>query len=96
MPFNPNEYRREYNKSRYEQITLRLLKGERDRIQQAATEAGKTLNRFIYDTLLSVIDGQAPAQKQAKIEPPSMVYLRSLQNRQEEEEEEYLPLPWEE
>ena len=41
MPFNPNEYRREYNKSRYEQITLRLLKGGAGQNTAGSNGSGK-------------------------------------------------------
>ncbi len=38
-----------YNRKTYERVELRVKKGQRELIQQAAKNAGKSLNRYILD-----------------------------------------------
>lgn len=47
MPFNPTTYKTEYNRQAYDQITLRVPKGDRERIAQIAAERGLSVNEYI-------------------------------------------------
>jgi predicted DNA binding CopG/RHH family protein len=47
MPFDPTAYKTEYNRQAYDQITLRVPKGERERIAQTAAERGLSVNEYI-------------------------------------------------
>mgnify|MGYP000851994450 FL=1 len=38
-----------YNQKTYERLELRVKKGQRKEIQEAARKAGKSVNRFILD-----------------------------------------------
>ncbi len=38
-----------YNRKTYERVELRVKKGQREIIRQAAERSGKSLNRFILD-----------------------------------------------
>lgn len=38
-----------YNRKTYERVELRVKKGQREIIRQAAARSGKSLNRFILD-----------------------------------------------
>ncbi len=38
-----------YNRKTYERVELRVKKGQREIIRQAAKRSGKSLNRFILD-----------------------------------------------
>lgn len=41
-----------YESENYDKILLRVPKGERETIQNAADKAGKSMNRFILDAVL--------------------------------------------
>jgi len=47
MPFDSTAYKTEYNRQAYDQITLRVPKGERERIAQTAAERGLSVNEYI-------------------------------------------------
>lgn len=47
MPFNPTAYKNEYNRQAYDQIILRVPKGQRERIAQIAAERGMSTNQYI-------------------------------------------------
>lgn len=51
MPFNATQYHSAYVREKYDTITLRLPKGEKQKWQEAATKAGKSLNAFIIDSV---------------------------------------------
>lgn len=40
-----------YNQKTYERLELRVKKGQKQDIQDAAAKAGKSLNRFILDLI---------------------------------------------
>ena len=44
-----------YETENYDKILLRVRKGERDAIQDAAERAGKSMNRFIVDAVLEAV-----------------------------------------
>lgn len=45
-----------YNKKNYERLELRVKKGQRKEIQEAAEKAGKSVNRFILDLVAKEMD----------------------------------------
>jgi predicted DNA binding CopG/RHH family protein len=45
--FNSTAYKTEYNRQAYDQITLRVPKGDRERIAQTAAERGLSVNEYI-------------------------------------------------
>lgn len=45
--FDPTAYKTEYNRQAYDQITLRVPKGERERIARTAAERGLSVNEYI-------------------------------------------------
>lgn len=47
MPFNPTAYKTEYNRQAYDEIKIRVPKGEKERIAQIAAERGMSLNKYI-------------------------------------------------
>lgn len=51
MAFNANKYRSDYQKEKYDRVVLYLPKGEKQEWQEAATEAGMSLNAFIVDSV---------------------------------------------
>ena len=53
MPFNPTAYKTEFNRQAYDQITLRVPKGEKERIAQTAAERGMSLNKYILSLIES-------------------------------------------
>lgn len=55
MPFDPTAYKTEFNRQAYDQITLRVPKGQREKIAQTAAERGMSLNQYI----LSLIERDA-------------------------------------
>lgn len=46
-----SEYVRKYNKENYEQVIIRLKKGEKEKLQKRASDCGMSLNSFIIDKL---------------------------------------------
>lgn len=44
-----------YETENYDKILLRVKKGDRDAIQDAAERAGKSMNRFIVDAVLEAV-----------------------------------------
>ena len=44
-----------YETENYDKILLRVKKGERDAIQDAAERAGKSMNRFIIDAVMEAV-----------------------------------------
>ncbi len=53
MPFNPTAYKTEYNRQAYDEIKLRVPKGEKERIAQTAAERGMSLNKYILSLIES-------------------------------------------
>ena len=51
MPFNPTAYKSEFNRQAYDQITLRVPKGDKERIAQIAAERGMSLNKYILSLI---------------------------------------------
>ena len=51
MPFNPTAYKTEFNRQAYDQITLRVPKGDKERIAQIAAERGMSLNKYILSLI---------------------------------------------
>ena len=51
MPFNPTAYKSEFNRQAYDQITLRVPKGDKERIAQIAAEQGMSLNKYILSLI---------------------------------------------
>lgn len=47
MPFNPTAYKAEFNRQAYDEIKIRVPKGEKGRIAQIAAERGMSLNKYI-------------------------------------------------
>lgn len=47
MAFNPTAYKTEFNRQAYDQITLRVPKGQREKIVQIAAERGMSTNQYI-------------------------------------------------
>lgn len=47
MSFNPTAYKTEFNKQTYDEIKLRVPKGDKERIAQTAAERGMSLNKYI-------------------------------------------------
>lgn len=45
-----------YNQKTYERLELRVKKGQRKDIQEAARKAGKSVNRYILDLLAKEMD----------------------------------------
>lgn len=53
MPFDPTAYKAEYNRQAYDEIKLRVPKGEKERIAQTAAERGMSLNKYILSLIKS-------------------------------------------
>ena len=47
MAFNPTAYKTEYNRQAYDEIKLRVPKGDKERIAQTAAKRGMSLNKYI-------------------------------------------------
>ncbi|MBR7146351.1 MAG: Arc family DNA-binding protein [Oscillospiraceae bacterium] len=47
MSFDPTAYKNEFNRQAYDQITLRVPKGQREKIAQIAAERGMSTNQYI-------------------------------------------------
>lgn len=47
MPFNPTAYKAEFNRQAYDEIKLRVPKGDKERIAQIAAQKGMSLNKYI-------------------------------------------------
>ena len=45
--FDPTAYKTKFNRQAYDQITLRVPKGDRERIAQTAAERGLSVNEYI-------------------------------------------------
>lgn len=45
--FDPTAYKTKYNRQAYDEIKLRVPKGEKERISQAAAARGMSLNKYI-------------------------------------------------
>lgn len=53
MPFNPTAYKTEFNRQAYDEIKLRVPKGDKERIAQTAAERGMSLNKYILSLIES-------------------------------------------
>ena len=53
MPFNPTAYKTEYNRQAYDEIKIRVPKGEKERIAQIAANRGMSLNKYIISLIES-------------------------------------------
>jgi predicted HicB family RNase H-like nuclease len=53
MAFDQTAYKAEYNRQAYDQITLRVRKGERKEIAKAAAERGMSINKYILSLIES-------------------------------------------
>lgn len=51
MPFNPTAYKTEYNRQAYDEIKLRVPKGDKERIAQTAAARGMSLNKYIISLI---------------------------------------------
>lgn len=51
MPFDFNEYITQRNKEVYDEIKLRILKGDKDLIKKAAAAENKSVNEYIVDAI---------------------------------------------
>lgn len=51
MAFDANAYKSEFNRQAYDQITLRVPKGERDKIAKQAAGRGLSLNQYIISLI---------------------------------------------
>lgn len=48
-----------YNAKAYDEIKVRVLKGDKDRIRALAQSQGKTVNGFIYDLIRAEMKKEA-------------------------------------
>lgn len=53
MPFNSTAYKAEFNRQAYDEIKLRVPKGEKERIARTAAERGMSLNKYILSLIES-------------------------------------------
>lgn len=53
MSFNPTAYKTEFNRQTYDEIKLRVPKGDKERIAQTAAERGMSLNKYILSLIES-------------------------------------------
>ena len=51
--FDPTAYKAEFNRKAYDEIKLRVPKGEKERISQAAAARGMSLNKYITSLIES-------------------------------------------
>jgi predicted HicB family RNase H-like nuclease len=51
--FNPTAYKAEYNRQAYDEIKLRVPKGDKERIAQTAARKGMSLNKYIFSLIES-------------------------------------------
>lgn len=51
--FNPTTYKAEFNRKAYDEIKLRVPKGEKERIVRTAAERGMSLNKYITSLIES-------------------------------------------
>lgn len=51
MPFDPTAYKAEFNRQAYDEIKLRVPKGDKERIAQTAAERGMSLNKYILSLI---------------------------------------------
>ena len=51
MSFNPTAYKAEFNRQAYDEIKLRVPKGDKERIAQTAAERGMSLNKYIISLI---------------------------------------------
>lgn len=51
--FNPTTYKAEFNRKAYDEIKLRVPKGEKKRISQVAAARGMSLNKYITSLIES-------------------------------------------
>ncbi len=57
MAKTTSEVKDRWNRKHYDAVTFRIPKGEKERIQAAAVEAGESLNAFICNAVRSRIEG---------------------------------------
>lgn len=53
MPFDPTAYKSEFNRQAYDEIKIRVPKGDKERIAQIAAEQGMSLNKYILSLIES-------------------------------------------
>lgn len=51
MAFDANTYNVQYKRDNYDQILLRVPKGDKERIAQTAAERGMSLNKYILSLI---------------------------------------------
>lgn len=51
--FDQFKYQNEFNKQKYDRITILLPKGEKEELKKAATDAGVSLNEYIKSKIYS-------------------------------------------
>lgn len=49
--FDQFKYQNEYNKEKYDRLTLVMPKGKKDKVKQRAVELNKSVNSYINDVL---------------------------------------------
>lgn len=49
--FNQIKYQDDYNRKNYDRISLRVPKGKKEIIQQAAKDAGESVNEYIIKSV---------------------------------------------
>lgn len=49
--FDQIKYQDEYNRTHYDRIQVRVRKGEKSKLQNAAKEAGQSLNEYIIQAI---------------------------------------------
>lgn len=63
MPLSPSQkkYQSEYNKTRYDYVKIRVVKGYRDSvIHEAASRAGVSINEYVLSTIADRIKAECP------------------------------------
>lgn len=53
MSFNPTAYKTEFNRQAYDEIKLRVPKGDKEQIAQTAAARGMSLNKYILSLIES-------------------------------------------
>lgn len=51
--FDPTAYKTEFNRQAYDEIKLRVPKGDKERIAQTAAERGMSINKYILSLIES-------------------------------------------
>lgn len=49
--FDQFKYQNEYNKEKYDRLTLVMPKGKKDKVKQHADELNKSMNSYINDVI---------------------------------------------